>query len=199
MRYPKSETRIAYPVTASHPTKDGSLVKDANGNKIAVTWTDGDAERIAAGLNAVEGVATITLIEAPQSVRGLRATIAERDATIATLRTTLADCQRLLGVLNAPGTHDPIEAALCKSHTALETSKPKPNLYCYDEAGKDAHAVKLRVSPEDRERFRRQPRSTERFIRVTDLDTGKVWRVRPADCGLGCRCAALAIEVKGSK
>ena len=70
-----------------------------------------------------------------------------------------------------------------------------PNLFCYSETRSDPHAVKLRVSDEDRAKFNALPQESSEFVVVKDLDTGKSWRVRREDCGLGCRCAAMALPL----
>jgi hypothetical protein len=52
----------------------------------------------------------------------------------------------------------------------------------------------LNISPLDRARFDRT--SKGRWIKVTETDSGKEWRVRKADCTIrGCRCDAIALPV----
>ena len=73
--------------------------------------------------------------------------------------------------------------------------KTKPNLFCYNGSGSNPHEVKLTLSPADRTAY--DALSKERWaegdsIVVTDIPTGKKWRVRRANCGQGCHCAADA-------
>jgi hypothetical protein len=52
----------------------------------------------------------------------------------------------------------------------------------------------LKISPLDRARFDRTTKS--RWIKVTETDSGKQWRVRKADCTIrGCRCDAIALPL----
>jgi len=69
-----------------------------------------------------------------------------------------------------------------------------PNLFCYrGRRGSDPHAVKLTVSQADRSRFDALPHGpSSQSALVTDLNTGRRWRVRRADCGCRCYCAAQA-------
>lgn len=78
----------------------------------------------------------------------------------------------------------------------------KPNLYCYDGTGNDdsEHAVKLRVSDDEKAKFNALPRGqSDKSVIVTDLDTGNRWKVCRADCGLDCFCAASATPARAKK
>lgn len=76
-------------------------------------------------------------------------------------------------------------------------------VYCFDGAeGLDPHAVVLHLNAEDvlawnqqRAKETRLPRhATGMFVPVTDQATGKRYMVATAPCGIGCRCAAVAVE-----
>jgi len=51
----------------------------------------------------------------------------------------------------------------------------------------DGDRIDLTISAADQAEF-----IGEYDVTVTDLGTGLRWRVRRADCGLGCRCDAIA-------
>jgi hypothetical protein len=52
----------------------------------------------------------------------------------------------------------------------------------------------LQLSPLDRARFQRTGKG--HWIKVTETDRGKQWRVRKADCTIrGCRCDAIALPL----
>lgn len=80
-----------------------------------------------------------------------------------------------------------------------QIAQRKPNLYCYDGAlpvkkRTDPHAIKLRVTKVDSKSFDKLPQGpSDKCATVRDMDTKKVYKVKRADCGLGCYCAAEAI------
>lgn len=73
----------------------------------------------------------------------------------------------------------------------------EPNLFCYEGRKRsNPHAVKLCLSDEDRQKFCNLDRGNSRESAVvTDVPTGKQWKVKRAACGLGCFCAAAATRV----
>jgi hypothetical protein len=55
----------------------------------------------------------------------------------------------------------------------------------------------MRLSMEDIHKVMSHGRRTGFKGQITDLNTGKVWRIYGAACGLpGCICDAVAVEVK---
>ena len=58
----------------------------------------------------------------------------------------------------------------------------------------DAIRVRMEISGEDYDNYHDYG-DNEYGYPITDLNTGIVVRVRRADCGLGCRCAAEIVEV----
>ena len=70
----------------------------------------------------------------------------------------------------------------------------KPNLLCFTGKGKEHQKVALRVSNYDLTRLVRHSRDSLRVIRLKDLDSGQIWRIRHASCCQPCRCTALAVK-----
>ena len=61
----------------------------------------------------------------------------------------------------------------------------------------DCERAKLSVSDEDRKRFNDLPVGNDNMnIYVEDKLSGRKIEVARADCGLGCFCAAVVIEIK---
>jgi hypothetical protein len=78
----------------------------------------------------------------------------------------------------------------------ITIKKTEANLFCYAGSGTDSHEVKLTLSPGDRAAY--DSLSRERWaeadsVVVTDIPSGEKWRVKRANCGAGCFCAAEAV------
>lgn len=71
----------------------------------------------------------------------------------------------------------------------------KPNLWVGTQSNPDDR-LKLCVSDTDRAKYDALPHgASEESVTLTDIPTGKTYRIRRASCGLGCFCAAeLVLE-----
>jgi len=66
-------------------------------------------------------------------------------------------------------------------------------LYAFAPGGSDPHAVVLTITTEERSLL------SDGWAVVHDQATGSAWRIRRADCGGACRCAAEAEQVGPSR